>query len=137
MIFYFNSFHIYIDENNKENIKNIYNLLLLIKKKIIFPYIIIIISEETGEYVRKVGGEYGATTGRPRRCGWLDLNVIRYAHMLNDFSSINITKLDVLDGMKEIKIGYKYQIDGKEIDYMPSTIEELNKVSVVYETLPG
>ena len=63
--------------------------------------------------------------------------MIRYAHMLNDFSSINITKLDVLDGMKEIKIGYKYQIDGKEIDYMPSTIEELNKVSVVYETLPG
>lgn len=87
--------------------------------------------------MRKVGGEYGATTGRPRRCGWLDLNVIRYAHMLNDFSSINITKLDVLDGMKEIKIGCKYQIDGKDIDYMPSTIEELNKVSVVYETLPG
>lgn len=93
--------------------------------------------DELGENIRKIGHEFGATTGRPRRCGWLDLNVVRYSHMLNDYSSINITKLDVLDSLDEVKIGVEYRINGKKIDHMPSTLDELKQVEVVYETMPG
>lgn len=84
-----------------------------------------------------MGHEFGATTGRKRRCGWLDLQVVKYSHMINDFSSLNMTKLDVLSGLDEIKIGTHYTIDGKKVDYMPSTIEELATAKVAYETLPG
>lgn len=59
------------------------------------------------------GFEFGSTTGRPRRCGWLDLPAVIYSHMLNNYSSMNLTKLDVLDHLKEIKLGVRYEIDGK------------------------
>ena len=59
---------------------------------------------EIGTYLQKTGGEFGATTGRPRRCGWLDLNVVKFSNLLNGLDSINITKLDVLDGIETIKL---------------------------------
>ncbi|EGR29579.1 hypothetical protein IMG5_152900 [Ichthyophthirius multifiliis] len=95
------------------------------------------LQDENGEHFRKVGREFGTTTGRPRRCGWLDIPLLRYSNMINKFSSINITKLDVLDQMDQIKIATKYLIDGKEIGYMPSTIDELSQVQVEYIKLKG
>lgn len=92
---------------------------------------------EIGERLRRIGNEVGATTGRPRRCGWIDIPMLKYAQMLNDFDSYNLTKIDVLDEFDEIKIGVNYLIDGKRIEHMPSTIEEYKKVTVQYITMPG
>lgn len=85
----------------------------------------------------KRGHEFGTTTGRPRRCGWLDLNLIRYTNMINGYTSINITKLDILDTFKEIKVGVSYKLDGKETDIIPSSLESLKRVEVVYKTVKG
>jgi adenylosuccinate synthase len=87
--------------------------------------------------VRDRGKEYGAVTGRPRRCGWLDLVVLRYAKMINGMDSLVITKLDVFDTQKEIQVctGYKYK--GSIIREMPPSAEELAKVTPDYKTLPG
>jgi adenylosuccinate synthase len=63
--------------------------------------------------MRKRGHEYGTTTGRPRRCGWLDLSLIRYTHMINGYASLNLTKLDILDTFKEIKVAVAYKLNGK------------------------
>lgn len=95
------------------------------------------LKDDVGEVLRKKGHEFGSTTGRPRRCGWLDIPVLRYSHLLNDYTSINLTKLDILDDLDEIKIGVEYRIDGKKIDYMPGSIDELAKVKVAYETVKG
>jgi len=97
---------------------------------------------EIGRHLQVTGGEIGVTTKRKRRCGWLDIPVVQYGNLLNGYSnngSINITKLDVLDELDEVKIGTHYKIDGQVLGYgqMPSTIEDLEKVEVVYETLPG
>jgi len=86
------------------------------------------LKDQIGESLRKIGSEFGATTGRPRRCGWLDIPVLRYSTNINGYSSINITKLDVLSDLDEIKIGVNYKINGKVIDYMPANIEELSHV---------
>src|SRR5271165_4663145 len=87
--------------------------------------------------VRDRGKEYGAVTGRPRRCGWLDLVVLRYAVRLNGISSLVLTKLDVFDTQKEIQVctGYRYQ--GSPIKEMPASAEELAEVTPEYRTLPG
>jgi adenylosuccinate synthase len=87
--------------------------------------------------VRDRGKEYGAVTGRPRRCGWLDLAVLRYAKMINGIDSLVVTKLDVFDTQPEIQIcvGYKYK--GAEISEMPAEIEKLEQVTPVYRSLPG
>ncbi|CEP01488.1 unnamed protein product (mitochondrion) [Plasmodiophora brassicae] len=97
------------------------------------------LKDANGEHLRNVGGEYGTTTGRPRRCGWLDIPLLNYSHILNGYDTVCITKLDVLCGLDEIKIGLKYLIDGVVLPKgrMPSTIAELAKVTVQYETLPG
>jgi len=97
------------------------------------------LEDENGKHMRAVGAEFGTTTGRPRRCGWLDMPVLHYSNCLNGYSSINITKLDVLTGLKELKIGVSYSIDGKTLakGQMPSTLIDLGKVKVQYETLPG
>lgn len=94
---------------------------------------------DVGEHIQDVGAEVGTTTGRKRRCGWLDIPLVQYTHMLSGFSSINITKLDVLNDLEEIKIGVKYVIDVQELPpgMMPDTMESLGKVEVVYESLPG
>jgi adenylosuccinate synthase len=97
------------------------------------------LNDAIGEQLRKNGHEFGTTTGRPRRCGWLDIPVVRYSTFLNGYTSLNITKLDVMSDLKEIKIGTHYTIDGKRLPdgAMPSTIAELAKVQVQYETMPG
>jgi adenylosuccinate synthase len=81
--------------------------------------------------------EFGTTTGRPRRCGWLDTVLLRYASDVNGFTELVITKLDILSGFDEIKMAVAYEIDGTRVEYPPSIVEELERAQPVYETLPG
>ena len=92
-----------------------------------------------GERLQSIGAEYGVTTGRKRRCGWLDVVVLKYSHMINGYTSLNLTKLDVLDTFDEIKIGVKYRLkdDGTELESFPADLSVLERVQVEYETLPG
>jgi len=92
-------------------------------------------SEE--EELRRVGHEFGAVTGRPRRCGWFDAVVARYAARINGLTALAVTKLDVLDGFDRIPVGVGYQLDGERIDEMPSDVSALERVEPVYETLDG
>ncbi len=92
--------------------------------------------DATGEKLRELGQEYGATTGRPRRCGWFDGVAISYAAWLNGFSGLAVTKLDVLDRFDELKICSAYELDGERIDRVPDTAD-LARVTPVYETWPG
>ncbi|KAJ2802279.1 Adenylosuccinate synthase [Coemansia helicoidea] len=90
-----------------------------------------------GQRLRDVGAEYGVTTGRPRRCGWLDLVVLRYSTMINGYTSINLTKLDVLDVFDEIKVAVSYTMDGREVTSFPADLDDLEMAAVNYVTLPG
>jgi adenylosuccinate synthase len=92
---------------------------------------------EVGEKLQQVGAEFGATTGRPRRCGWLDLVALRYTSMINGFNELTITKLDVLSGFDELKVCTQYRYNGKTTRRFPSEAHTLEKVEPVYETLPG
>lgn len=96
---------------------------------------------EIGAYLQKIGGEIGVTTGRKRRCGWFDAALMKYSCMINSYASINITKLDCLDELEEIKIcvAYKSKSTGEILPdgLMPSTINGLYDIEAVYETLPG
>jgi adenylosuccinate synthase len=92
---------------------------------------------ELGQLVRERGREYGASTGRPRRCGWFDAFATRYAAELNGFSSVALTKLDVLDALDEIKVCTGYRLDGRDIQTFPAVAADLRRVEPVYETLPG
>ncbi len=92
---------------------------------------------ETGERLRRVGREFGATTGRPRRCGWLDAVALDYAHWLNGFTGLAITKLDVLDGMPELKICTGYRLPRGEVTTRMPDPATLESVEPVYETWPG
>lgn len=89
------------------------------------------------EELQKFGNEFGATTGRPRRCGWFDLVQAKHAVAINGVTDIILTKVDVLDDMETITIGTKYKVDGEEIDYLQLGSEKLNRVQPVYETFPG
>jgi len=95
------------------------------------------LDNDIGKKMREVGGEFGVTTGRPRRCGWIDLVALKYAHRINQFATLNLTKLDVLSGFSEIKacVGYKYK--GSLLDSFPGSLEILKDVEPVYETFPG
>lgn len=93
--------------------------------------------DETGDYIREAGFEYGTTTGRPRRCGWLDLVILRYAVRVNGLTGIAINKLDTLTGLKELKACTGYECDGEVITDFPADIHELDKCTPIYETLPG
>ena len=95
------------------------------------------IEGEAGERIRKAGNEFGSVTGRPRRCGWFDVPLLRYTATINGFDSMIITKLDVLDELDEIPVCTGYQIDGKDVSEMPATNEEVAKIVPVYEILPG
>lgn len=96
------------------------------------------LDDDIGERLQSVGHEFGATTGRKRKCGWLDLNVVKYAHKINDFSSINITKLDVLTGIKTLKVATHYTLDGRKLEgSMPGTVEDLGRCETIYTELPG
>ncbi len=87
--------------------------------------------------LRDLGSEYGTTTGRPRRVGWLDLPLLKYTSMMNDVDSLAITKVDVLGQLKTIKVATKYTIDGNEIDYFPRRLEDFDKLKVEYVEFPG
>lgn len=95
------------------------------------------LNDELGDRLRKVGDEFGATTGRPRRCGWLDGVVLRYAARVNGLWGMSLTKLDVLSGIKQLNICTAYDLDGKRIMEMPTDYEDLERVKPIYETLPG
>jgi adenylosuccinate synthase len=90
-----------------------------------------------GERLRKIGNEFGAVTGRPRRCGWFDVPLLRYTAMINGFNSLVITKLDVLDTFDEIPVATGYRIRDEEVEGMPATMDAMAKVEPVYEKLPG
>ncbi|KAH6637448.1 Adenylosuccinate synthetase [Boeremia exigua] len=92
---------------------------------------------EVGERLQQIGHEVGVTTGRKRRCGWLDLVVLKHSHACNDYTSLNLTKLDVLDDFDELKIATSYSHKGQKLDGFPSNPDVLAEVEVHYETLPG
>ncbi len=93
--------------------------------------------DETGNYLQEKGHEFGATTGRRRRCGWLDLVMMKDSIRYNGLTSISITKLDVLAGLDVIKMCVAYNLDGKTIDYMPASLKDLSRCVPVYEEMPG
>ncbi len=93
--------------------------------------------DETGDALQKKGGEFGATTGRKRRCGWLDAVLAREAVRLNGITGLAITKLDVLSGHKTLKIADSYQCEGKRFDAMPGNIRQVNKLEPQYEDIQG
>ncbi len=90
---------------------------------------------ELGDRLRQVGAEFGATTGRPRRCGWLDIPVLRLAVRVNGLTGIALTKLDVLTGLPQLDICTGYELDGKRLDHVP--YDDLDRLEPIYETLPG
>lgn len=92
---------------------------------------------ETGEELRKKGFEFGATTGRPRRCGWLDLVALKYACRINGINELTLTKMDVMDGFAEVDICTSYKIDGVETTVFPLCLDEIERVEPVYTTLKG
>ena len=93
--------------------------------------------EPLAERIRELGGEYGAVTGRPRRCGWFDAVVVRYAVRVNGLTGLAVTKLDVLDTFAEIPVCVGYRLDGEVFDSMPADLERIERVEPIYETLPG
>lgn len=92
---------------------------------------------EVGEQIRATGGEYGTTTGRPRRCGWFDAVIARYSARVNGFTGWCITKLDVLSGFQEVKIATAYNIKGDIVPHLPTNLDALYQSEPVYEVLPG
>lgn len=93
--------------------------------------------DDTGDYLRRRGNEFGTTTGRPRRCGWLDTVVARYARRLNGTGALALTKLDVLDQLAEIQVCTAYELDGRRLHDVPSDLSVLERARPVYRTLPG
>jgi len=93
--------------------------------------------DETGDKIQKKGAEFGATTGRKRRCGWLDIVLLKNAKLLNSLESIAITKLDVLSELDKIKICTAYELDNKIINHFPASLKQLSKCKPVYETFDG
>jgi adenylosuccinate synthase len=102
-----------------------------------FPTEMIEGEEELGQLIRERGREYGASTGRPRRCGWFDAFATRYAAEINGFTSVALTKLDVLDALDTIKVCVGYELNGKECEGFPAVSADLRNVKPIYETLPG
>lgn len=95
------------------------------------------LDNEAGEKLRKNGAEFGATTGRPRRCGWLDLVALRYAVRLNGMNELALTKLDVLDDFETISLCTHYEVEGKKTDIYPTESSELSKVKPIYRSFEG
>jgi adenylosuccinate synthase len=95
------------------------------------------LGDATGERLRKVGDEFGATTGRPRRCGWLDVVVLRFAARVNGLWGMALTKLDVLSGLDTIKVCVAYELDGQRLEELPGELDDFARVKPIYEELPG
>ena len=91
----------------------------------------------TGYDLQMKGFEYGTTTGRERRCGWIDIPQLKYANLINGFTSLNLTKVDVLDTFKEVKIGKNYISNGKVLNGMPASLSTYSQVKMEWETMPG
>jgi adenylosuccinate synthase len=92
---------------------------------------------EEADKIRERGGEYGAVTGRPRRCGWFDVPLARYSALLNHLSALVITKLDILDHLAEIPVGVGYELEGKRLDSFPADVADVERLKVCYTVLPG
>jgi adenylosuccinate synthase len=95
------------------------------------------LDNEQGELLRKRGQEFGAVTGRPRRCGWLDLPLLRYSNRINGTEWLVVTKMDVLDAFEEIPVCVAYKIDGVVTDEIPADVRGLESIEPVYTTLKG
>ena len=95
------------------------------------------LQDETGQRLRDLGGEYGATTGRPRRCGWLDLVALRYTAWMNGVTEIAVTKADVLTGFPTLRVATAYRIGERETTWFPATLEELEQAEPVYQEFPA
>ncbi len=95
------------------------------------------LEDETSEMLMRRGGEYGTTTGRPRRCGWLDLVVAMHAVRLSGITHFAVTKLDVLNGMDAIKVCTAYELDGRRITHFPASLKQVERMVPIYEELPG
>ena len=93
--------------------------------------------DSTGEHLQQVGHEFGTTTSRPRRCGWLDLVVVKHSCMISGITKIALTKLDVLNGLPELNVCTHYQLNGKTIDFIPANIKDVSACIPVYKTFPG
>ena len=95
--------------------------------------------DATGEQIREAGAEFGTTTGRPRRCGWLDIPILRYAARINGLDEFALTKLDVLSGIGPLRVAVAYEREGERVDFFPAEfgIDELAKWKPVYADLPG
>jgi adenylosuccinate synthase len=102
-----------------------------------FPTELELVEGSPGLHFSQVGAEYGTTTGRARRCGWLDIPQMKYSAMINGFTSINLTKIDVLTGIPELKVAKAYKYEGEYLSCMPASLEALSHVEVEYEVLPG
>jgi adenylosuccinate synthase len=94
-------------------------------------------NDATGDLLRREGQEFGAVTGRPRRCGWFDVPLLKYTAMVNGFDTLFIMKLDVLDVLDEIPVCVRYRLHGEEVTEMPATYRALEAIEPVYEKLPG
>nr|XP_018902134.1 PREDICTED: adenylosuccinate synthetase-like [Bemisia tabaci] len=95
------------------------------------------LKDEIGEKLQTIGAEFGVTTKRKRRCGWLDIPLLQYTSMVNGYTKLCLTKLDVLDTFKEIRIGVVYMKGEQPLEYFPSSVSELQNIRVEYLTLPG
>ena len=93
--------------------------------------------DEDGQKLRDLGQEYGATTGRPRRCGWVDGVAAHYSARVNGLTEVALTKLDILDHFKEIKVCVAYKVDGKEIKNMSEVLHRLEDVQPIYQSFEG
>jgi adenylosuccinate synthase len=93
--------------------------------------------DDDGEKLRKIGVEFGATTGRPRRCGWFDAFLVAYSKMINGITSVALTKLDVLSGFDKIKVCVGYEVNGKKLKTFPTNVDQLSIVTPIYKTLDG
>jgi adenylosuccinate synthase len=94
-------------------------------------------NDAAGELLRREGQEFGAVTGRPRRCGWFDVPLLKYTAMVNGFDTLFIMKLDVLDSLDEIPVCIRYRLHGEEVTEMPATYRALEAIEPVYEMMPG
>ena len=94
-------------------------------------------NNDIGQRIRDLGREYGTTTGRPRRCGWFDAVAVRYTARLSGVNALSIMMMDVLSQLPEVKMCVAYELDGQRITHFPSHVDDLRRVTPIYETLPG
>ena len=117
-------FYVKHDINAKDFIKAKVNVICIAVLKnlcvTVFHDCLILLFQDIGEYLQKVGHEFGVTTGRKRRCGWLDIPLLKYTSMVNGYSAVALTKLDILDDMDEIQIGVTYKKHGEPMEHFPS-----------------